>query len=76
MLVKQIFAGVALAVAATALATPSSAQAPMHPRAERASKQAAIHDCSLRAGKINNTTDETRRIVTYYACMGDHGWQE
>ncbi len=76
MLQKRTLLGLALALAAAASATPSSAQAPMHPWAQHASKQAAIHDCSVRAGKFSNITNETDQIVTYYACMGDHGWQD
>jgi hypothetical protein len=70
---KRTMAGLAFAVGIVALASPSSAQtAP----SSRNSEAEAVHDCSARASKFPNDTNETNQIITYHACMGQHGHQE
>jgi hypothetical protein len=75
MRLKQTLGSLVLALGTTALVTSSYAQTAPDTRMERNSKQVAIHDCSRRAAKFPNDTQETNRIVNYHACMGDHGWQ-
>jgi hypothetical protein len=70
---KRTMAGLALAAGIVALASPGFAQtAP----SSRNGEAAAVHDCSARAGKYPNDTNETNQIITYHACMGQHGRQQ
>jgi hypothetical protein len=80
MIMKRLskpLAALVLGVAVSAMATPSLAQ-----RSEggepgmSAARAAAIHECSVRAGKYAEHTWGDNEIYTYRACMADHGQPE
>jgi len=67
-------AAIAIGLAISALASPSFAQrSEDHMSAGRA---AAIHECSVRAGKYRQYTWGDTEIHAYRACMSEHGQQE
>jgi hypothetical protein len=63
--------GLMIGVAAIALATPASAQT----RQDRlsAGQRAAIHDCSVRASKYKDHSDENEHMFTFRTCMFERG---
>jgi hypothetical protein len=71
--VNSRLAGLALGLAVTAFASPSFAQSEEHISAARA---AAIHDCSVRAGKYTEHTWGDTELYVYRDCMAEHGQRE
>ena len=63
--------GLMIGVAAIVLAMPASAQT----RQDRPSarQRAAIHDCSVRASKYKDHTDENEHLFTFRTCMFERG---
>jgi len=59
-------------IAAIALTTPVSAQT----RQDRLSARdrAAIHDCSVRASKYKDHSDENEHLYTFRTCMFERGF--
>jgi len=74
MNLKQGLAALALALAVTALASPSYAQE----GGVRISQQRAqaIHACNLRAARYPQHLWGNQEIYTYRTCMAEHGQQE
>ena len=74
MNLKQGLAALALALAVTALASPSYAQE----GGVRISQQRAqaIHERSVRAARYPQYLWGNQEIYTYRACMTEHGQQE
>jgi len=74
MNLKQGLAALALALAETALASPSYAQE----GGVRISQQRAqaIHECNLRAARYPQHLWGNQEIYTYRACMSEHGQPE
>jgi hypothetical protein len=74
---RYVATALALGLATSALATPSFAQ-----RSEggdpgmSAARAAAIHECSVKAGKYIEHTWGDNEIYTYRACMAEHGQEE
>jgi hypothetical protein len=68
---KRALVGLALGLSVAALASPGFAQR----REDRnnAREQAAIHECSVKAGKYSNTSQLTEQFGVYRACMAEHG---
>jgi hypothetical protein len=67
-------AALALALAVTALASPSYAQeGGVHISQQRAQ---AIHACNLRAARYPQHLWGNQEIYTYRACMAEHGQPE
>jgi len=62
----------ALALSIAALAAPGFAQTPEDHNSAR--ERAAIHECSVRAGKYSNTKEQTMQFYAYRACMDEHGY--
>ena len=74
MNLKQGPAALALALAVTALASPSYAQeGGVHISQQRAQ---AIHECNLRAARYPQYLWGNQEIYTYRACMSEHGQPE
>jgi hypothetical protein len=87
VLMKQFLAGLALGLAIAALATPGFGQSQSRDNQTGAAKEAAIHECSVRASKYRNASDQTARAVNpvdtvspwspfdrvYGTCMAEHG---
>jgi hypothetical protein len=71
--VNSRLAALALGLAVTALASPSFAQSEEHISAARA---AAIHECSVRAGKYTEYLWGDFELYVYRACMAEHGRRE
>jgi hypothetical protein len=71
--VNSRLAAIALGLAVTAFASPSFAQSEEHISAGRA---AAIHECSVRAGKYTEHTWGDVELYVYRACMAEHGRRE
>ena len=65
--------GVGLALGLTALASPSFAQREEHMSAKRA---AAVHDCSMRAQKLPQSTWGEAQGAAFRTCMMEKGEQE
>jgi len=65
--------GLGVALGLTALATPSFAQRAEHISAKRA---AAVHDCSMKAQKLPQTTWGDAQGAMFRSCMMEHGEQE
>jgi hypothetical protein len=63
-----------LGLSVVALPTPSFAQAREH-RNNTNARDAAIHDCSMKASKWSNTMWQTQQFVVYSNCMVEHGQQ-
>jgi hypothetical protein len=70
---KAVLFGAGLALSLTALASPSFAQREEHMNSKRA---AAVHDCSMRAQKLPQTTWGEAQNHMYRSCMMEHGEQE
>ena len=71
---KKGLAALAVAVAVSAVASPSYAQdGGVHISRQRAE---AIHECSLRAARYPQYLWGNQEIFTYRACMTEHGQQE
>jgi hypothetical protein len=70
---KRTLAGLALGLAVAGLASPSFAQRSEN-RTDRA-RDAAIHDCSVKASKWSNTMWQTQQFTVYSNCMTEHGQQ-
>jgi hypothetical protein len=45
------------------------------PESNRARTQ-AIHECSVRASKHSDYTEEVNHLSAFRACMGEHGLQD
>ena len=82
---KKLFTAIALA---TLIATPAFAATARHPAAPSSrplymqvpggsseARDAAIHECNVEAGKWSNSAWESTQILTYGACMTEHGQQ-
>ncbi len=65
--------GLGVVLGLTALASPSFAQREEHMNSKRA---AAIHDCSMKAQKLPQTTWGEAQGHMYRSCMMEHGEQE
>jgi hypothetical protein len=71
---KKGLAALAVAVAVSAVASPSYAQdGAVHISQQRAQ---AIHACSVRAARYPQYLWGNQEIYTYRACMAEHGQQE
>jgi hypothetical protein len=71
---KKGLAALAVAVAVSAVASPSYAQdGGVHISQQRAQ---AIHACSVRAARYPQYLWGNQEIYTYRACMAEHGQQE
>ena len=64
-----------LALAVSAIATPSFAQRSEHNGAGGA-RARAIEECSREAAKYKETTWGVQEVTIYRACMGAHGQTE
>jgi hypothetical protein len=71
---KTALVGLALGLSVAASAYPGFAQA----REDRnsAREQAAIHECSVKAGKYSNTSELTTQFSVYRNCMAEHGMNQ
>jgi hypothetical protein len=68
---KSALAGLALGLAVAGLASPSFAQ-----RTEDrndAARDAAVHECSVKAQRWSNTMWQTTQFAVYETCMAEHG---
>jgi hypothetical protein len=70
---KRALTGLALGLAIAGLASPSFAQRSEN-RTDPA-RDAAIHDCSVKASKWSNTMWQTSQFAAYANCMVEHGQQ-
>jgi hypothetical protein len=70
---KEGLLGFALALAVTTLASVGFAQTADTGSSARTQ---AIHECSARASKHSDYSDEVNHLSTFRACMGDHGFQD
>jgi hypothetical protein len=73
MRISTLLTALAVALAASALATPSFAQRSEGMSGNRA---AAIHDCTGKAGKYKQYVWGDYQIDMYRACMAQHGQEE
>jgi len=73
MRISTLFTALAVTLAASALATPSSAQRSEEMSSARA---AAIHDCTSKAGKFKQYVWGDYQIDKYRACMTKHHQEE
>ena len=73
MRISTLVTALAVALAASTLATPSFAQ-----RSEgmSSSRVAAIHDCTTKAGKFKQYVWGDYQIDKYRACMAQHHQEE
>src|SRR6266851_195618 len=60
---KKSLAGLALGLTVAALATPSFGQSQSRGNQTSAAREAAIHECSVRASKYQNASEETHQLV-------------
>jgi hypothetical protein len=68
---KSALVGLALGLSVAALASPGLAKT----REDRDSaREKAIHECSMRSGKISNTNQQILQFYDWRACMGEHGF--
>ena len=72
---KKGLATLAVAVAVSAVASPSYAQDGGGVRISQQRAQ-AIHACSVRAARYPQYLWGNQEIYTYRACMAEHGQQE
>ena len=72
---KKGLAALAVAVAVSAVASPSYAQEGGGVRISQQRAQ-AIHACSVRAARYPQYLWGNQEIYTYRACMTEHGQQE
>ena len=72
---KKGLAALAVAVAVSAVASPSYAQEGDGVRISQQRAQ-AIHACSVRAARYPQYLWGNQEIYTYRACMAEHGQQE
>jgi hypothetical protein len=72
---KKGLAALAVAVAVSAVASPSYAQDGGGVRVSQQRAQ-AIHACSVRAARYPQYLWGNQEIYTYRACMAEHGQQE
>ena len=72
---KKGLAALAVAVAVSAVASPSYAQEGGGVRISQQRAQ-AIHACSVRAARYPQYLWGNQEIYTYRACMAEHGQQE
>ena len=72
---KKGLAALAVAVAVSAVASPSYAQEGGGFRISQQRAQ-AIHACNLRAARYPQYLWGNQEIYTYRACMAEHGQQE
>jgi hypothetical protein len=72
---KKGLAALAVAVAVSAVASPSYAQEGGGVRISQQRAQ-AIHACNLRAARYPQYLWGNQEIYTYRACMAEHGQQE
>jgi hypothetical protein len=72
---KKGLAAFAVAVAVSAVASPSYAQDGGGVRISQQRAQ-AIHACNLRAARYPQYLWGNQEIYTYRACMAEHGQQE
>jgi hypothetical protein len=72
MLTKsKIALSLAFGLSVAAWASPGFAQRQEDHNSAR--EQAAIHECSVRAGRYSNTSELTTQFAVYNACMAEHG---
>jgi hypothetical protein len=64
-----------LGLSVAALTTPSFAQAQRSEFRSNAARDAAIHDCSVKASKHSNGAEQTMQFAAYSNCMVEHGQQ-
>ena len=83
---KKSLAGLALGLGVAALATPSFGQNQSRANQTTAAREAAIHECSVRASKFQNASDQTAPAASqlntvspwsafervYGTCMAEH----
>jgi hypothetical protein len=72
---KKGLAALAVAIAVSAVASPSYAQEGGGVRISQQRAQ-AIHACNLRAARYPQYLWGNQEIYTYRACMAEHGQQE
>jgi len=68
---KPALVRLALGLSVAAWASPGFAQRQEDHNSAR--EQAAIHECSVRAGRYSNTSELTTQFAVYNACMAEHG---
>jgi hypothetical protein len=68
---KRHLATFLIGLAVVSLAAPVTAQAQSVPSS--ANERAAIHECSVRASKYKDTSQENDHIFTFHTCMAEHG---
>jgi hypothetical protein len=68
---RTALVGLALGLSIAASTSPGFAQRQEDRNGART--QAAIHECSVRAGKYSNTSELTTQSAVYRACMAEHG---
>jgi hypothetical protein len=73
MLGRKTLTAIAVGLAIASSATPGFAQRSDH-RGDTA-RDAAIHDCSVKASKWSNTMWQTQQFTVYSNCMAEHGQQ-
>ena len=83
---KKSLAGLALGLAVAALATPSFGQSQSRANQTSAARETAVHECSVRASKFQNASDQTAPAANqlntvspwspfervYGTCMAEH----
>jgi hypothetical protein len=70
---KPALVGLALGLSLAALASPGLAKT-REDRDSASAREKAIHECSMRSGKISNTNQQILQFYDWRACMGEHGY--
>jgi hypothetical protein len=73
MLIRKTLTTIALGLAIAGSATPGFAQRSDY--RSNAARDAAIHDCNMKASKYSNGAEQTRQFAAYSNCMVEHGQQ-
>src|SRR5713226_8488182 len=70
---KSLAAGLAIGLTLGALAAPSFGQSQARGNQTSAAREAAIHECSVRASKYQNASEETHQLVVSRASAAPGG---
>jgi hypothetical protein len=73
MLIRKTVTAIAFGLAIAGSATPGFAQRSDH--RGNAARDAAIHDCSVKASTWSNGGWQTQQFAAYSNCMVEHGQQ-
>ena len=70
---KKTLAGLALGLTVAAVVTPGFGQSESRVNQTSAAREAAIHECSVKASKYSMSSWQSTQLEVYGTCMAEHG---